>query len=96
MDSTQLLLSLPGVRAGWMFGHRAYYVGRKMFACDYAGRLGLKLPPARAAALVRAGRAEPFRPYGRPAMRCWVSLSHREAADRRLLMSAVAFVKGKR
>lgn len=42
MDS--MLLDMPQVKPGKMFGYPAYYVKGKMFACVYENGVGLKVP----------------------------------------------------
>lgn len=69
------LLGIPEVRAGKMFGHRAYYVNGKMFACIYRDVIGLKLSETKAADLIASGQAEPFQPYGKRRTRQWIQLS---------------------
>ena len=73
------LLGNPEVRRGKMFGHPAYYVNDKMFACIYGEVIGLKLPEDMAADLIARGRAEPFQPYGKRKMSEWIELSRDQA-----------------
>lgn len=75
-----LLLHLPGVTPGKMFGYPAYYVRKKLFACVYGEGIGIKLPQALADELLEQGRAIPFQPMGRPRMREWVQIN-RVASD---------------
>jgi len=65
----------PGVRRGAMFGCPAVYVGKKLAVCVYGAALGLKLPESLALAATTAGRARPFQPYGKPAMREWIEIA---------------------
>jgi hypothetical protein len=62
------------VHEGAMFGCPAAFVGRRIAFCVYGSGLGIKLPEARAAALVKSGRAFAFQPYGRTPMSEWVEL----------------------
>jgi len=62
------------VREGAMFGCPAAFVGNHMAFCVYGSGIGIKLPAPRATALVEAGRAIAFQPYGRPPMREWVEI----------------------
>jgi TfoX/Sxy family transcriptional regulator of competence genes len=90
------LLCGPDARRGQMFGHPAYYVNGKMFACAYGGVIGLKLPEALAADLIARGRAEPFQPYGKRKMREWVQLPCDEASlheHRDALQASYDFVR---
>lgn len=41
-----LVLNMPGVEEGKMFGYAAYYVGGKLFACLYGAGVGVKVPEA--------------------------------------------------
>jgi hypothetical protein len=67
-----LLLDIPGVKPGKMFGYPAYYVSGKMFACVYEDGVGLKLPGAVAASLLGEPGISPFIPLGRREMKEWV------------------------
>lgn len=86
----------PAVRGGSMFGCPAAFHGRKMAACVYGGKIGLKLPEELAKATLASGRAVPFTPYGKAKMREWIML----AADGGeldkigdLLASAIAYAE---
>jgi hypothetical protein len=70
-----LLLGLPAVREGKMFGVPAFFVGRKLFACVLDGVVGVKVPEDLAKGLLEDARFEPFRPYGKAQMREWVQFS---------------------
>ena len=67
-----LLLDIPGVKPGRMFGYPAYYVSGKMFACAYGDGVGLKLPAPLAAELLAKPGVSPFVPLGRREMKEWV------------------------
>jgi hypothetical protein len=62
------------VHEGAMFGCPAAFVGAHMAFCVYGSGIGIKLPAARAAALVDAGRAFAFQPYGKAPMREWIEI----------------------
>lgn len=85
-----------GGRRGHMFGHPALYVGRHLVACAYGDGLGIKLPAHRVRALLDAGRATPFQPYGKAAMAQWAHVPARSGAEVNkladLLAEAVAHV----
>jgi TfoX/Sxy family transcriptional regulator of competence genes len=84
----------PGLRRGAMFGCPALYVGRKMAACVYGARIGLKVPEPLAVTARQAGRARPFQPYGKAAMREWIEIdpeSHDLAGLSDLLSAALDF-----
>ena len=78
-----LLAVYPEVREGRMFGHPAWFVGRRMFACVYGEGVGLKLPEAEATALLKRAGVVRFQPYGKAPMREWVQVTRARAADYR-------------
>jgi hypothetical protein len=69
-----LLLPLPGVVAGTLFGVPAYSVRRKVFACLYGGAVAVKVPESLARSLAGQSQIAPFQPMGRPRMREWVEI----------------------
>jgi len=79
-----LLLPLPGVTAGQMFGLPAYYAGGKLFACVYGDGVGVKVPAPLAQALLARNDVIPFQPMGRPKMREWVQINRAVPSDYRL------------
>jgi hypothetical protein len=46
-----MLLGLPGVRAGKMFGYPAHHVDDQLFTCAYGPGVGVKVPEDFAAGL---------------------------------------------
>lgn len=78
-----LLLGMPGVVAGKMFGYAAYYANGKLFACIYGEGVGVKLPEALASKLLARKHIVPFRPLGKPKMREWIQINRKRAADYR-------------
>lgn len=76
-----LLLSLPGVVAGKMFGYPAYYVNRKLFACVYGNGVGVKVPEKLATSLLSEEHIVAFQPMGKPRMREWVQINRSCSAD---------------
>jgi hypothetical protein len=76
-----MLLSIPFVRAGKMFGYPAYYSGKKLFACVYEDGVGLKLPAEQVGRLLDGKTFVPFQPLGRPKMREWVQICRVRSAD---------------
>jgi hypothetical protein len=79
-----VLLGLPHVRAGKMFGFPAYYAGKKLCICLYEGGVGLKLPEQSAAKLLETdSNTLPFRPLGKPKMREWVQINLTRSEDYR-------------
>lgn len=91
-----LLLHLPGVAAGKMFGYPAYYVHGKLFACVYGDGVGLKVPEETARTLLELAHVAPFQPMGKPKMREWVQINRAWSEDYRLdkdiFCSSVRFV----
>jgi hypothetical protein len=91
-----LLLGLPGVRAGKMFGYPAYYVNDRLFACVYGSGVGVKVPANLAAELLQRPQIIPFQPLGKPAMKEWVQINHSWSADYRqdleIFQAALEFV----
>lgn len=73
----------PAVRQGTMFGHPAFYVGRRMVACVYGAGVGLRLPRERVQALLGTRGIVPFEPYGRVGMREWIEIRRARAIDYR-------------
>jgi hypothetical protein len=86
----------PEVRIGSMFGCPAIYHGRKMATCVYGKDIGMRVPKDVALENVSAGRAAPFQPYGKPAMKEWIKLEGGAAAlasGRDLIAAAIAFAE---
>ena len=79
-----LLLHLPNVAPGKMFGYPAYYVNRKLFACMYGNGVGVKVPEELAENLLTEEHIIPFQPMGKPRMREWVQIDRPYSADYRL------------
>jgi len=77
-----LLLGLPGVRPGKMFGYPAYYAGEKLSICLVEDGVGLKLPAERVTALLAEDpHTSPFQPLGRPKMREWLQINPESSED---------------
>jgi len=91
-----LLLALPGVVAGTMFGYPAYYINRKLFACVYGDSVGVKVQEKMAKALLSEDYIVPFQPMGRARMREWIQINHSHSADYRqdieIFKAAVSYV----
>lgn len=84
----------PLVRRRSMFGHPALVANGKMFACEYGGRIGCKVPEPRVRELLACGEGSSFRPYGKSPMREWVEVTPDRAQRSGLLDEALAFVLG--
>jgi hypothetical protein len=78
-----MLLELPGVRAGKMFGYPAYYVDDKLFACVYGAGVGVKVPADSAAGLLNKPYIISFQPLGKPKMKEWIQINHQQSEDYR-------------
>jgi len=76
-----LLLGLPDVSPGKMFGFPAYYVNRKMFACIYGDGVGVKVAEELANVLLEKEHIVPFHPMGKPRMREWVQINRARSED---------------
>jgi hypothetical protein len=71
-----LLLGIPQIRPGKMFGFPAYYVGKKLCICLYEQGVGVKLPEQSAARLLEVDpNVVPFQPLGKPKMRQWIQIN---------------------
>lgn len=82
----EVLLKLPGAKAGKMFGFPGYWTGGKLFACLFGPGVGFKLPPARAAEMLKKPEFAPFTPRGKQ-MAAWVMVTPKRAGDLRRLES---------
>ena len=92
-----ILLVIPGVTAGKMFGLPAYFIGKKLFACVYGAGVGLKLATELAEELLARPDVIPFQPYGKTRMNNWVQInrSHSEdyAEDAPVFRASVDYVR---
>ena len=72
----ELLLPLPNVRAGKMFGFPAYYAVKKLCICLYENGVGVKIPAQTAQRLLHTDpNTIPFQPLGKHVMREWVQIN---------------------
>jgi hypothetical protein len=76
-----ILLGMPNVLPGQMFGYPAYYVHKKLFACIYEDGVGIKLPVTWVSELVGKPGIIPFVPLGRRRMKEWVQINREQPAD---------------
>jgi hypothetical protein len=79
MDS--ILLMIPIVEKGKMFGFPAYYVNKKMFACVYEEGVGVKLPIETVNQLIGKEGIIPFIPMGRRQMKEWLQINREQPED---------------
>jgi hypothetical protein len=76
-----LLLNMPSVVEGKMFGYPAYYVNGKLFACIYGKGVGVKVPWEVANKLLSEKHVVPFQPLSKPKMRKWIQINRARPAD---------------
>jgi TfoX/Sxy family transcriptional regulator of competence genes len=97
-----MLLKIADVQPGKMFGYPGYYVNGKLFACVMDDAIAVKVPEARARALIAADGAEiePFRPMGTRTMKEWVQIRRKDStrylADEAIFRASIAFVAAAR
>ncbi len=85
----------PDAAGGRRFGSETLRVGGSIAAMLVQGRVVLKLPSDRVAALVAGGDGEPFLDgRGRP-MREWVALTGDPAGDQGLLQEALSLARSR-
>jgi predicted DNA-binding protein (MmcQ/YjbR family) len=91
----RMMLGLPGVSAGQMFGHPSYKVKGKVFASLTEDGVTIKLPDAAVRSLLEHDNVTPFAPMGRT-MRQWVLVHVSDPAElesyREHFEQALAFV----
>jgi hypothetical protein len=71
-----LLLALPGVSAGIVFGLPCYKVSAGVFATLYNEGVGIKLPAAHVSELLEKPGFVPFQPFGRNRGKEFVQINH--------------------
>ena len=76
-----LLLQIPNVNPGKMFGYPAYYVGGKLFACVFEDAVGIKVPASVAHELLQREYIDFFQPLGRRKMREWIQINRSRSED---------------
>ncbi len=92
-----LLLGMPGVKVGKMFGYPAYKINGKVFAFVGGGGVSIKLPAERVGTLIETEAAMgPFEPASGRVWKEWVSIDHANVADyaqhEALFTESIAFV----
>lgn len=75
-----ILLKLPRVKPGKMFGYPAYYINGKLFACLFEDGVCVKVPESFAKKLIMDKKGVPFERMGRT-MREWVQLNRKDPHD---------------
>jgi TfoX/Sxy family transcriptional regulator of competence genes len=77
----EMLLDIPGVKAGKMFGLPGYYADGKLFACVWEDGVSIKLPEEVRVSMLKRRGVEPFVPMeGRP-MKEWVLVNRVNSKD---------------
>jgi hypothetical protein len=76
-----ILLKLPGVVSGKMFGFPAYYVRKKLFVCVYENGVAVKIPELKAKELIGKEGITPFQPMGRAKMKEWIQINRETSQD---------------
>ena len=79
----EMLLGVPGVKAGKMFGYPGYYVNGKLFACVYEEGVSIKLPERMREKLLAEPGVEHFVPMENRPMKEWLLLRKKKSADYR-------------
>lgn len=75
-----------------MFGYRAYFVGRRLFACLTDRGICVRLGARAAQKAVSSGAAKPFRPHGR-SMRAWAEIEPGSVGAPDLVLRALAYTR---
>ena len=75
-----LLLGIPGVTAGQMFGHPSYKIAGKVFASVMEDGITIKLPEDTRQAMLERENVSTFAPMGTP-MREWVLVRVADAGE---------------
>ncbi len=91
-----MLLSVPGVQAGKMFGYPGYYVNGKLFACVYEEGVSVKLPEEVRQRLLAEPGVEYFVPMENRPMKEWLLIKKKSSEDYRayedVFLSSVEYV----
>jgi hypothetical protein len=76
-----ILLNIPSVISGKMFGYPAYFVNKKLAACIYEKGVGIKVPQSIAGEMVGKEGITPFQPLGRVKMKEWIQINRENPED---------------
>jgi hypothetical protein len=76
-----ILLKMPSVVPGKMFGYPAYYVHGKLSACIFEKGVGIKVPENLAKKLIGKEGIIPFQPLGRPKMKEWIQINRQNPEE---------------
>jgi hypothetical protein len=95
------LLKIPKVKPGRMFGHPAYYVHGKLFACVYGRGVAIKIPEQLARTLLEARKKDiqPFAPMDGRIMREWIHIVRQDSKgyrrDKDIFLSSIEYVSAR-
>ncbi len=73
-SAIESLINQPRITQSKMFGATVLKVGGKVFSMVHKGRLVVKLPAERVAALIKSGDGAPFDPGHGKVMKEWVAV----------------------
>jgi len=95
----EMVLAMPGVTSGKMFGYPGYKIKGKVFAFVGDEGIGIKLPEDRVNELVgSAPHFAPFEPAPGKVWKEWISIDRETSAayekDRALIEESIRFVAG--
>ena len=76
-----MLLDIPGVKAGKMFGLPGYYIDGKLFACVWEDGVSLKVPTKVREELLKKRGVGPFVPMEGSPMKEWVLIRRKDSRD---------------
>jgi TfoX/Sxy family transcriptional regulator of competence genes len=77
----EMLLEIPGVEPGKMFGLPGYFINGKLFACVWEDGVSLKVPQEVRDRLLEQKGVEPFVPMKNRPMKEWVLIKKKNSKD---------------
>ena len=91
-----ILLAIPEITSGKMFGYPAYYVRKRLFACVYEDGIGIKVPEDLANELIGTQGIINFQPLGRAKMKEWIQINRENPSDyskdKEILKASIEYV----
>ncbi len=91
-----MLLKIPGIKPGKMFGYPGYYINGKLFACVYEHGVSLKVPNEVRDQLLAEKGIELFVPMENRPMKQWVIITKKDSKDylnyEKAFLSSIEFV----
>jgi hypothetical protein len=91
-----ILLAIPEVTSGKMFGYPAYYVRKRLFACVYEDGIGIKIPEDLANELIGTQGIINFQPLRRAKMKEWIQINRENPSDyskdKEILKASIEYV----